>query len=117
MCAGKRQAFTLVQLLVVIAIISILAALLSPALSRAKAKAQAIVCLNNLKQLQLGLIMYVQDNSTSRTTKTGSCRTIRRILAAERCPHGLRETSATATQTARTLIISSASGKGRWGRM
>jgi len=56
-----RRGFTLIELLVVIAIIAILAAILFPVFAQARATARATTCLSNLKQLGLGMLMYVQD--------------------------------------------------------
>ncbi|MDR3710900.1 MAG: DUF1559 domain-containing protein [Capsulimonadaceae bacterium] len=60
--SSRVGAFTLIELLIVIAIIAILAAILFPVFAKAREKARQTTCLSNEKQLGLGLLQYVQDN-------------------------------------------------------
>lgn len=70
--APKQRAFTLIELLVVIAIISILAAILFPVFGRARENARRAGCMNNLKQIGLGIMQYVQDYDERYPAQTNS---------------------------------------------
>ncbi|MDD2709405.1 MAG: prepilin-type N-terminal cleavage/methylation domain-containing protein [Verrucomicrobiae bacterium] len=85
-----REAFTLIELLTVIALISILMALLSPALKNARDKAKQISCMNNLRQIGNAVNMYANDNNgwlphggdAYATMSSGSNKSWKQLLAA-----------------------------------
>lgn len=70
---GQSAAFTLIELLVVIAIIAILAAILFPVFAQAREQARKTSCISNLRQLSLGVMMYVQDYDERFPAWSGVC--------------------------------------------
>ena len=74
---NHRPGFTLIEVLVVVAIIALLAALLLPTLSGAKAKAQGASCASNLKQLSLAWSLYAEENTDRLVNNHGLPETLR----------------------------------------
>ncbi|HCU34684.1 MAG TPA: hypothetical protein DGT21_04320 [Armatimonadetes bacterium] len=105
----SARGFTLIELLVVIAIIAILAAILFPVFARAREKARQSTCLSNVKQISLGILMYVQDYDErmpmlySNNPGVGSCgieyfiQPYVKSYGVFNCPSSDMERSATAT--------------------
>jgi prepilin-type N-terminal cleavage/methylation domain-containing protein len=86
---GCRKSFTLVEMLVAIAIIAILAGILLAAVDEAKAKAQRMTCMDNLRQINLGVRMYADEsNDKSPNNGLGTFRSYKEVMKSYVALHG-----------------------------
>ncbi len=106
----SARGFTLIELLVVIAIIAILAAILFPVFAKAREKARQTMCLNNVKQLSLGVMQYAQDYDETMPLLTGGvpffCDQIQPYVKSKQvllCPSDNSPACCSATPTGRSI--------------
>jgi prepilin-type N-terminal cleavage/methylation domain-containing protein len=106
--ANKMGAFTLVELLVVIAVIAILAAILLPVLDKAKVRGQGIQCVSNLRQLTMGWQVYADENGGHYAANASTPAPVGEDAGNPSWVAGVISTSATSDNTNTALLVGQA---------